>query len=179
MTRPPTFLRLLPFAFFLAGAPLVFAQAKGVKSDINPTATRAATVEKAQKLARQIEVADLSPKTVSPFNPASFNALDPEEERLAAEAARRVRPVAGPRVASDRDLLMAIATQIKPTGMVNMGGDPILLIGSRKIRVGESISASYEGKPVAVTVTAIDRTSFSLRLNGEEFTRPIKSGTNP
>ncbi len=175
----PNYSRLLPLAFFLAGAPAVFAQAKGVKSDINPTATRAATVEKAQRLTRQIEVADLPPTTVSPFNPASFNALDPEEERLAAEAARRARPVAAPRVASDRDLVIAIANQIRPTGMMNLGGDPILLIGSRKIRVGESLSASYEGNPVVVTVTAIDRTSFTLRLNSEEFTRPIKSGTHP
>ncbi|MBP7143494.1 MAG: hypothetical protein KBA71_16435 [Opitutaceae bacterium] len=172
-------LPLLSLAICIAGAPLAGAPAKMLKADINPSAARAAMVEKAQKLSRQVEVANLPATTVDPFSPASFNAPDPEEMRLAAEAARRARQVPGPRLASDRDLLIAIANQIKPTGTMNLGGEAILLVGSQKIRVGESLSASYEGKPLAVTVTAIDRTSFSLRLNGEEFTRPIKSGSNP
>ncbi|MBX7122095.1 MAG: hypothetical protein K1X42_08185 [Opitutaceae bacterium] len=172
-------LPLFSLAICIAGTPLVGAPAKALKADINPSAARTAMVEKAQKLSRQVEVANLAATTVDPFSPASFNAPDPEEMRLAAEAARRARGVPGPRVASDRDLLIAIAHQIKPTGTMNLGGESILLVGSQKIRVGESLSASYEGKPIAVTVTAIDRTSFSLRLNGEEFTRPIKSGSNP
>lgn len=179
MRPSPLRFRLRALAILVASAPFVFAQIKGVKADVNPAAARTAAVEKAQKLTRQIEVANLPPTTVNPFNPASFNDPDPEEARLAAEAARRAKPVAGPRVASDRDLLVAIAHQIRPTGMMNMGGDPILLIGPRKLRVGETLSASYEEKPIVVTVTAIDRTNFTLRLNGEEFTRPIKSGTNP
>lgn len=179
MRRLTAGLPLILLATGIAGGSLAAAPARGIKADINPTAARAAMLEKAQRLTRQTEVANLPATTVDPFNPASFNAPDPEELRLAAEAARRARPVAGPRVASDRDLLIAIAAQIKPTGTMSLGGEAILLVGSHKIRVGETISASYEEKPIAVTVTAIDRNSFSLRLNGEEFTRPIKSGSNP
>lgn len=173
-------------ALLFAGAWLLLptadllAQSKAIKSDIVVPARRVVTTDLAARLIAPREVAKLADNTVNPFSPLSFDALDPEEARLAAEAAKRARAVtpAAAKITSDRDLLTAIGAQMKPTGMVNLGGEPILLMGTRKIRIGEPISASFEGKPIVVTVTAIDRNSFTLRLNGEEFTRPIKS-TNP
>lgn len=180
MSTFPSARRALFAALVLLPAGGLFAQAKAIQSDLVPPARRTVTTELAARLVAQREVTKLPDSTVNPFNPASFDALDPEEARLAAEAARRAKAVTptAPRITTDRELLMAIAAQLKPTGMVTLGSDPILLMGSRKIKVGEPISASFEGKPIAVTVTAIDRTSFTLRLNSEEFTRPIKSN-NP
>jgi len=171
--------RLLIGALFLVSLSAASAESKPAKSDIAVASRRLVTTEVAARLTTTRELPKLPDNTVNPFSPSSFNAPDPEEMRIAAEAARRAKAASGPRPTNDRDLLTAIAGQIKPTGMVNLGGEPILLLGTRKIRVGDPLSASFEGKTIAVKVTAIDRTSFTLRLNGEEFTRPIKSGNNP
>src|SRR5690606_1412775 len=125
------------------------------------------------------ETPKLPANLVSPFNPPSFDAPDPEEMRLAAEAAeaaRRAGLAAAPKPTNTRDLLAAIAGQIKVTGSAVLGGQPILLSSRNRYKVGDPIEATYEGKTVTVIISAIDRTTFTLRLNGEEFTRPIKSG---
>ncbi|MBL9208524.1 MAG: hypothetical protein JNN01_25805 [Opitutaceae bacterium] len=157
------------------------AQAARSRSDLLPPGRRASTVELATQLSGNPAPAKLPAKVVNPFNPPSWDAPDPEEARMAAEAAEAARRagLAANRATSPRELLAAIAGEIRPTGVAVVGGDSILLVGSRKLRVGDPITATYGGKPFTVTITAIDRTSFTLRLNGEEYTRPIKSGNNP
>jgi len=166
--RSPRFAVL--FLALLAGG--ASAQSARPGSDLLPPGRRAANVELATRLAVAREPAKL---------PASWDAPDPEEMRLEAEAAEAARRagLASVRTTTPRQLLEALAGEIRVTGVVSLGGEPILLVGSRKIRVGEVITATHEGRPLTVTVTAIDRTSFTLRLNGEEFTRSIKSGTKP
>jgi hypothetical protein len=159
----------------------LFAQAKNTRSDLLPLGRRAASVDTAAQLTAAPKAAALPPGVVNPFNPASFNTPDPEEARLAAEAAEAARRAGAvvTRPTTPRELLAAIAAEIKPTGVAVLGSESILLIGSRKLRVGDPIAATFDGKPFTVTVTGITRTSFTLRLNGEEFTRPIKSGNIP
>lgn len=175
--RSPRFAVL--FLALLAGG--ASAQSARPGSDLLPPGRRAANVELATRLAVAREPAKLPAKAINPFNPQSWDARDPEEMRLEAEAAEAARRagLASVRTTTPRQLLEALAGEIRVTGVVSLGGEPILLVGSRKIRVGEVITATHEGRPLTVTVTAIDRTSFTLRLNGEEFTRSIKSGTKP
>ena len=54
------------------------------------------------------------------------------------------------------------------------GGRPLLLLGEKKLRVGDNLKRSSDGFDYIVVITAIEPTSFRLRLNHEEITRPIK-----
>jgi len=75
---------------------------------------------------------------------------------------------------TNRDLLIAIATALKPGGSIKLGGSQILLMGVKKVKVGEKLNLTFEGAQHTVEVSAINPTSFTLRYNGEEYTRPIK-----
>lgn len=146
--------------------------------DVFPPSRRQPTVDLATRLSASPQIPRLPEKLVSPFNPPSFDAPDPEEMRAAAEAADAARRagLAANRPASARELLESIANQLKPTGMASLGGQAILLMGRNRYKIGDPIEAEYGDRKIVVIISAIDRTTFTLRLNGEEFTRPIKSG---
>ena len=80
---------------------------------------------------------------------------------------------------SNHDLLQKLATFIKPSGVVQFGGPPMLLFHEKKLKVGDNLKITVEGVDYSVTISAIDQTSFKIRLNGEEVTRPIKPGKVP
>ncbi len=76
---------------------------------------------------------------------------------------------------SDRELLKNMADSITPSGMMQLGDRAILLVGKKKLKVGDRLSVNTDGTAYELEVSAIDRTSFTLRLKNEEITRPIKS----
>jgi hypothetical protein len=80
---------------------------------------------------------------------------------------------------SDREVLEKIASTITPSGMMMFGGRPLLLLREKKLRVGDNLKMNSDGFDYTVVITAIEETSFRLRLNHEEITRPIKPGKNP
>ena len=67
-----------------------WAQRKS-NSDLTPPARRATTVELATRLAATSEIPRLPAKSVNPFSPAGWDAPDPDEQRLASEAAENAR----------------------------------------------------------------------------------------
>lgn len=147
-------------------------------SDLNTPAKRQPVVELARRLAEPTPLAVLPADQVNPFNPAAFGEPDPEELRAMAEAkAAAVQTNAKP--SSDRDFLQLIAAKIMPSGTLFLGGEPMLVFGKRRIRVGDHLTVSYDNQSYDLELTAIDRTTFTLRLNREEITRPIKSGKSP
>jgi len=81
-------------------------------------------------------------------------------------------PKAGPR--SDHEILEAIGAQLKPTGNFNLNGQQTLIFGQKRVKAGMPMTINFEGTEYTIEITAIDRTSFTLRLNREELTRPIK-----
>lgn len=172
--------RLGLVAAVLALAPVgALGQGKSA-SDLSPPARRAATVELAARLAANPEIPRLPGKTVNPFSPSSWDAPDPEEQRVALEAAENARRAGlAAQSRTPRNPLIPLANAIQPSGVVQVGGQPTLLIRGRRVRVGDSLTATFEGRPYTVTITAITRDTFTLRVNGEEITRPIKSGTKP
>jgi hypothetical protein len=123
---------------------------------------------------------------VNPFNPAAFNEVansptttvttggtaGSEGGTPATGGGQPKGGQSGPR--TDRDLLIAMATALKPGGSIKMGGSQILLMGVKKVKVGEKLNLTFEGAQYVVEVTAINPTNFTLRYNGEEYTRPIK-----
>jgi hypothetical protein len=81
-------------------------------------------------------------------------------------------PKPGPR--TDHDILAGIASGLKPTGNFVVGGEETLFFGQKRVKPGTTLTINFEGAEYIVEITAIDRTSFTLRLNREEYTRPIK-----
>lgn len=104
---------------------------------------------------------------VDPFNSAAFSEAMGLTRPAASEA-----PRAGPR--GDREVLEAISAQLKPTGNFNLNGQQTLIFGQKRVKAGMPMTINFEGIEYTIEITAIDRTSFTLRLNREELTRPIK-----
>lgn len=88
------------------------------------------------------------------------------------QAQPETRVAVGPR--SNRDLLQAIAASLKPSGFFVLGGEPTLVFGQKRVKAGGSLTIRFEEKDYVLEVVSIERPNFTLRLNGEEFTRPIK-----
>lgn len=114
-------------------------------------------------------------KLKDPFNPEivveeSDNQTGPGNTGTGAD--RASQPRQGPR--TDRELLSSIAAAIKPSGYVVLGGEPTLIFGQKRVKAGNTLTITFEGVEYILQITSINRTSFTLRLNREEFTRPIK-----
>ncbi|HSI09683.1 MAG: hypothetical protein ACAH89_03425 [Rariglobus sp.] len=98
----------------------------------------------------------------NPFSPK----IPVVEERTA------VVPVAV--AVADRERLLLLAPQVTPSGSVFLGDTALLLFGQKRLKVGDSIPIVFQGVTYALQISAIERTTFTLRLNNEEITRPIK-----
>lgn len=75
---------------------------------------------------------------------------------------------------SPHDILQSIATSLKPTGNFILGGQPTLVFGQKRVKAGSTLTITFEGTEYTLEITAIERTNFTVRMNKEEFTRPIK-----
>lgn len=166
----------------IAGLGLVFLTAPAVaqKSDLTTPQDRRTAVELAGKLLKPRELAALPQEIVVPFNPSGFDQPDPEEVKAQmAAAAAAAAAGATARPAGDRGVLEALADKLAPSGTAVIGGDPILLFGQKKLKVGDRLTITFEGVDYTLDITAIGRTTYTLRLNTEEITRPIKPGKKP
>lgn len=145
---------------------------------IVPPNKRAETLERGQ----QLLAAKVSPAAASnPFFTEAFaEALATSTVRPAGAsvepagdaASRPSAPASGPK--TGRELLQAIALSLKPSGYIVIGGQPTLSFGQKRVKAGGTLTITFEGNEYTLEVVAIDRTNFTLRLNREEFTRPIK-----
>lgn len=158
------------FPVVLAGLVAFLAQTGlAQRPDILPPARRAASVEKATKIFEQPVVAAVLPTTKNPFAPPDFDRVDPVE----------APPVAGPilRQRTTREILEMIAGSLNPSGTIFLRDEPILLFGARQMRIGDRLNATVGGVQYAIVITGIERTSFTVRLNNEQISRPIKQGS--
>jgi hypothetical protein len=169
-----------PLTKSLIASGLVLVSGAGLfaqKSDLVTPQKRDETVALAAKLLTPRELAALPASPVVPFNPPGFEQPDPEELKalLAAAAAANASntPV---RAAGDRGILESLAERLAPSGTAEIGGESILLFGQKRLKVGDRLTITFEGVDYDLDITAIGRTTFTLRLNREEITRPIKPG---
>lgn len=141
----------------------------GMHGQVSNPADRQAAIALAHRLlSREPAAGSLPAHLIDPFNPPAFGA---------PSAKPNAKKAAGTRGAlSDREVLHEIAGQIVPSGMMVFGNDRLLLFGEKKFKVGDSLIIAFEGKKYVITIAAIGQSSFTLRLNHEEITRPIKSG---
>lgn len=74
-----------------------------------------------------------------------------------------------------RDLLTAISDALRPGGFIVLpNGQTSLAFGQKRVKAGGTLTITFEGAEYTLEVVAIDRANFTLRLNNEEYTRPIK-----
>lgn len=139
-------------------------------------AKRSEALEKARLLLSQKTV---PPQTADPFFTEAFEGVRsarPADEQTGApppdSTGGRATPAPAPK--GERDLLQSIATSLKPSGYFVLGGQPTLVFGQKRVKAGGLLTITFEGREYTLEVTALDRTNFTLRLNREEFTRPIK-----
>jgi hypothetical protein len=143
------------------------------ESDLASIDTRRVAVELAVKLAKVEEPAALANNSLPrPFNPAGFGMTARPAEAAAAS---------GPpsRAFGDHEILAALASRVLPKGTLGQGSNQLLSFGKKNLRVGDQLTVNYEGQDYTLELVAFDRTNFTLRLNHEEITRPIKPGKNP
>ena len=109
--------------------------------------------------------------SVDPFHSERFSELVASLNHVPGVIAAAA-PVASPR--SQHEILQSIATSLKPSGNFILAGQPTLVFGQKRVKAGGLLTITFEGTEYTLEITAIERTSFTLRLNREEFTRPIK-----
>ncbi len=182
--------RLL-LAASLALAPLLPSLAGKTLSDLVSPEKRRTTVELAQRLTHAPEVAPAPADLPNPFNPPGFDQPDPEDVRAAAAAyAKGLGPApaggAGSGSATgasqaahppgEREILENLAGKLPATGTFVFNGEPLLVVGRNRVKVGDKFTVAYNGQDYELELITIDRTTFTLRYHGEEITRPIKTG---
>lgn len=123
---------------------------------------------------------EISAVTIDPFYSQAFTDAAAAVGRVsnvttpAASTGGPATPAtpAGPK--NDKELLAAIATSLKPSGYIVIGGAPSLSFGQKRVKAGGILTITFEGTQYTLEVVNIDRTTFTLRLNREEYTRNIK-----
>ncbi len=155
------------------------ANAFAAAADIPPAPRRTAILEMATRFAEVPVLAPLAPDLVQPFNPVAFGQPDPEELR-AIEAARAAAAAAaaaqGKAPVQQTSVLERIAERISPSGTLQLGGEPYLIFGQKRLRVGDLLTVTFEGQDYTLELVAIDRVTFTLRHEREQITRRIQPG---
>jgi len=130
-----------------------------------PSFRRADSIKKAGEFL-EIKPADseaLVAEIVDPFNP--------QIKRSKEKKPGAVEPV----VAVDPEVLLSrAADSIRPQGTMLIGDEPYLLLDGKRYKAGDIIPVTVDGVGVQVTVTSIQRNSYTLRLDDKELRRDFK-----
>ncbi|HWZ94543.1 MAG TPA: hypothetical protein VNW30_05050 [Opitutaceae bacterium] len=147
-----------PGRFILPVLGLSFlAATAAAKSDLVTSAQRHKSLEQAMALARPVASGPLPADLKNPFV-LSRDGKSTGASRL---------------LGSDRQILEAVAPHIVPSGVVQVGDSPMLLLREKKLKVGDYLTITFEGTEYMVELASISHSSFTLRLNKEEITQPI------
>jgi hypothetical protein len=153
----PNFLRV--WAFFVCIHSMF-----GQNADIPPPDARIALVARVAALAESRGKAVVLPENlVNPFTGVV-------REQTVVEVAIGSIPVG----LSGPELLSQLAATIPSTGTLVFGGNAMLLLGPKKVKVGEKIPVSFEGKDYQLTLTAVTPTTFTVQLGKELSTRTVR-----
>ena len=156
-------------SFFL---PLIstVCSAQVVRSDVPAPVSRTNVIAKSTALLeRRKNLSDDIPANAhNPFNPL---ATDSVIESVVVTKSRIP--------SSGKELVALLGGMVVPTGSAEREGQRFLLFGQRKVKVGEGIPITFENTQFELEVTAIEGGTFTVRLNHDEFTRPIKPGKTP
>ncbi len=160
---------LLGLAALVASLPRLSAQA--IPDVASPKVREKVLADAALVLAKRGEF--VAPPSTMP-NP--FVAKDDGENAEAAPA--RVAPSAGAAPAapalSGSAQLAQLSSLIPATGVITVGGAPILLAGQKRLRIGDTFTVTSEGQAYDLSITAIGSTSFTVKRGDSVHTRPVR-----
>ncbi len=72
------------------------------------------------------------------------------------------------------ELLATLAARVPATGTVNLGGEPMLLLGQKRLKVGDTVTISFEGQGYELSIAAVTSTSFTVKRGENIYTRPVR-----
>ena len=164
--------RLVP-VFLVLGAFFGATSARAAEGVVISPTKRQEVVDQAKKL---LAARDIPAASADPFHSDAFNEILTGVGRSPTAAVAgetdAAKPAAGPR--GGRDQLKAIAEGLTPSGYYVFGGTPTLVFGRKRVVAGGTVTITFEGTAYNVEIVSIVSPNFTLRLNREEFTRPIK-----
>jgi hypothetical protein len=138
-----------------------------VRIEVSAPMKRTQLVERAGILSKSLEPGKVDTALKNPFSLQNL---------LAAEVAPVVStPPKANRPASDRDFLALLASQLSPTGTFILNGEPIILFGQKRMKVGDRVPLSFDNAVYELEIAGISQTSFTVRFNSEELTRQISA----
>ena len=118
------------------------------------------------------DAAKAAPTKADPAKPGEATKADPAKKEPDATKKEAPGPTSGRR--TDHDILVAIAANLKPSGFFVLGDEPTLVFGQKRVKAGGTVSIRFEDTDYTLEIVSIELPNFTLRLNREEFTRPIK-----
>jgi len=135
-------------------------------SDIPDSANRVSTVSKISVLlenrGKNVRVSD---DVKSPFVTKSApNTISSEIKILQVPIG-----LSGP------ELLSQLSAKIPSTATLTFGGNAMLLLGTKKVKVGEKINVSQDGINYELTLVSVTSTSFTVKMGDSLSTRPVKN----
>ena len=162
--------RILVLSAFIAIALAGRAYAAETEAVVNPL-KRQEVLDNAKNL---MTAKSLPPVGKDPFHSEAYAESRAEAAQGQEQASTGTTAPAptGPR--SARDLIQTIASSLNPSGFFILGGQPTLVFGQKRVKAGGFLTITFEGTEYTIEIISIERPNFTLRLNREEFTRPIK-----
>lgn len=150
-----------------AAASLVVARAD--EDGVLSPSKRQEALDKGKQLLATKEI------TAPEADPFYYAELGAKNEK--APPSEITKPAAGIKKSSGpltgRAKLQSVAMGLKPTFFMR-GGEPTLLIGAKKISTGGIMTVTVEGVKYNLEIVSISPPNFTLLLNHEQFTRPLK-----
>lgn len=140
----------------------VFLRAQGT---VSTSASRETIVETASKIATATASTAVPAKLApDPFYPPAAN-LRPE---VAPDAESKASGL------TDEQLAKALIDALKPTGSIQLGGEPYLLFTERRQKIGDKLVVTLDKVEYVIEIVSIASNRFRIRYNGQEAERPIK-----
>lgn len=144
-------------------------------ANVSPPAQRTTAIKSAQDSVN-------ARSNVRPFtDPVPNPFLWPVEESLEEpEDLTSTAPLATSAAIVGIDTLTRVAARIPATGTMTIGGDTVLLLGQKRLKVGDSVDISFEGQSYELVISDLQATSFTVRYRGLSVSRPIRfSSSSP
>jgi hypothetical protein len=159
-----------PINFFTVLALSASGSSLAQSADVSLPAQREALVESATKLwASRGEQIDVSETATNPFQ---FLAELPVETTVEPNL------VSAPAI-TGVDLLSKLSAMIPASGTMVIGSESILLLGQKRLKVGDTLTITLDGRSYDLSLEAISSSTFSVRLGSFVHTRSTYISSSP
>jgi hypothetical protein len=154
----------LALALVFAASIEAATQSQGIST---PAARLAALKTVETLLAGKVKQGEDTVLVKDPFNPSAQDL----REDYDPNAAKDQRPL-GRR--PEAELLEEMAKQVQPTGSVTLGGEPYLLFGEKRRKMGDKVTVLIDGVEYEIEIGTIEKNRFRILYNDLQTTRSIR-----